>query len=210
MIDKNTINDIVEIVGKTALSTIPVGGALVTAVYDTVKGNVLQKRQEKWKSVVEERLSKLEATLEDISQNDGFATTLIRTTELAMKTSKNEKIELLANSLIYSLKNTIDEDKLIIFLSFVDKYSVSHIKILTFFNEPLKFVTNNFYMGSPSQVLNKVFPEVQQLQNKCVKDLFNDGLLNTENLNTTMTSSGMVAKRTTILGDEFLKFIGLI
>ena len=163
MIDKNTINDIVEIVGKTALSTIPVGGALVTAVYDTVKGNVLQKRQEKWKSVVEERLSKLEATLEDISQNDGFATTLIRTTELAMKTSKNEKIELLANSLIYSLKNTIDEDKLIIFLSFVDKYSVSHIKILTFFNEPLKFVTNNFYMGSPSQVLNKVFPEVQRL-----------------------------------------------
>lgn len=197
MVDKNTINDIVEIVGKTALSTIPVGGALVTAVYDTVKGNALQKRQEKWKCVIEERLSKLEATLEDISENDGFATTLIRTTELAMKTSKNEKIELLANSLIYSLKNTIDEDKLIIFLSFIDKYSVSHIKILTFFNEPLKFVTNNSYIGSPSQVLNKAFPEVQQLQNKCVKDLFNDGLLNTEDLNTTMTSSGMVASKIT-------------
>ena len=32
-------------------------------------------------------------------------------------------------------------------------------------------------------------------------------MVNTESLNCTMTSSGMVAKRTTKLGDQFLTFI---
>ena len=45
--------DTVEIVAKTALSVIPVGGALATSVYDTVKGNCLSKRQGQWKYALE-------------------------------------------------------------------------------------------------------------------------------------------------------------
>lgn len=73
----NKCIDVLEVAGKTALSVIPVGGALVTAVYDVVKGNILQKRQEKWKDMIENRLSKLETTLEDIGENEAFATMLI-------------------------------------------------------------------------------------------------------------------------------------
>ena len=210
MLDKEKIIDTAEIVGKTVLSVIPIGGALVTAVFDTVKGNALQKRQEKWKAIIEQRLTNIEVTLNELGNNDYFATMLIKTTELAMKTVKDEKLLYLANALEHSITNTIDEDKMIIFLSFVEKYSVSHIKILTYFNNPTKFVRNSFYMGSPSQPLEMAFPEVKQLQSKCVKDLFNDGLMNTENLNITMTGNGMVAKRTTPLGDDFLKFLEII
>ena len=39
--NKNVALDTVEIIAKTALSVIPVGGALATAVYDAVKGNCL-------------------------------------------------------------------------------------------------------------------------------------------------------------------------
>ena len=38
----NKCLDVLEITGKTALSVIPIGGALATAIYDAVKGNVLQ------------------------------------------------------------------------------------------------------------------------------------------------------------------------
>lgn len=38
-------------------------------------------------------------------------------------------------------------------------------------------------------------------------DLYNDGMVTLKNLNTSMTGSGMVAKRTTAIADEFLKFI---
>ena len=36
---------VAEIAGKTAVSAIPVGGALVTSIYDAVKNNCLEKRQ---------------------------------------------------------------------------------------------------------------------------------------------------------------------
>lgn len=205
--------DIVEVAGKTALSTIPIGGALVTAVYDIVKGNVLQKRQTLWKTIIEERLSKLETSLEDLGENETFATMLIKTTELAIKTNKEEKLKYLADALINSVEHSIDEDKLIMFMSFVEKYTTAHIKILNFFNDPCKFEVikkSNYHMGSPSTPLSKVYPEVDPLRDKCINDLYNDGLMGTQSINVMMTGQGMVAKRTTSLGDEFLSFLKLV
>ena len=203
--------DTVEIVAKTALSVIPVGGALATSVYDTVKGNCLSKRQEQWKDALEERLSKLETTLEDIGNNEFFTTALVKATELAMKTARKEKMEYLANSVVNSLNPDIDEEKLIVFLSLLDKYTVSHIKIIYFFNNPKRFdgiSSSSYMMGSPSTPLFQVFPELNNgLFKKMYDDLYTDGMVNTENLNATMTGSGMVAKRTTQLGDDFLRFI---
>lgn len=209
----NKCLDVLEITGKTALSVIPIGGVLATAIYDTVKGNVLQKRQEKWKFLIEDRLSKLETTLENIGENETFATMLIKSTELAMKTEKEEKLEYLANALLYTVEHSIDEDKLIMFMSYVEKYTVSHIKILNFFNNPKKFPNvnvENCIMGSPSQPLSQVYPEVSPLRDKCINDLYNDGLMNTQSINISMTAQGMVAKRTTQLGDDFLSFLKLI
>ena len=131
--------DTLEIVGKTALSAIPIGGALVTSVYDTVKGNCLSKKQEKWRIALEERLVKLESTLEDIGNDELFTTALVKATELAMKTAREEKLFYLANSVINSLNPNLDEEKLIIFLDLLDKYTVSHIKILYFFFNPERF-----------------------------------------------------------------------
>ena len=55
-----------------------------------------------------------------------------------------------------------------------------------------------------------MYPELDnEIFKKIYNDLYVDGMVNlkTDNLNTTMTGSGMVAKRTTALGDEFLMFI---
>ena len=203
--------DTVEIAAKTALSVIPVGGALVTSVYDTVKGNCLSKRQEKWKESLEERLSKLECALEDIGNNELFTTALVKSTEIAMKTSREEKMAYLANAVINSLEPDIDEEKLIVFLSLLDKYTISHIKIIYFFNNPKRFdgiSSSSYMMGSPSTPLFQVYPELNNgLFKKIYDDLYTDGMVNTESLNVTMTGSGMVAKRTSQLGDEFLDFI---
>ena len=203
--------DTAEIAAKTALSVIPVGGALVTSVYDTVKGNCLSKRQEKWKETLEERLSKLECALEDIGNNELFTTALVKSTEIAMKTSREEKMAYLANAVINSLDPDIDEEKLIVFLSLLDKYTISHIKIIYFFNNPKRFdgvSSSSYMMGSPTTPLFQIYPELNNgLFTKIYDDLYTDGMVNTESLNVTMTGSGMVAKRTSQLGDEFLDFI---
>lgn len=203
--------DTAEIAAKTALSVIPVGGALVTSVYDIVKGNCLSKRQEKWKETLEERLSKLECALEDIGNNELFTTALVKSTEIAMKTSREEKMAYLANAVINSLDPDIDEEKLIVFLSLLDKYTISHIKIIYFFNNPKRFdgvSSSSYMMGSPTTPLFQIYPELNNgLFKKIYDDLYTDGMVNTESLNVTMTGSGMVAKRTSQLGDEFLDFI---
>lgn len=43
-----------EISAKTALSMIPVGGALITSVWDSIKSNCAQKRLDEWQNVIEE------------------------------------------------------------------------------------------------------------------------------------------------------------
>ena len=203
--------DTLEIVGKTALSAIPIGGALVTSVYDTVKGNCLSKKQEKWRIALEERLVKLESTLEDIGNDELFTTALVKATELAMKTAREEKLFYLANSVINSLNPNLDEEKLIIFLDLLDKYTVSHIKILYFFFNPERFdgvAHASYMMGSPLTPLFRTYPELNnELFDKTYGDLYNDGMVSLKDLNITMTGSGMVAKRTTPIADEFLKFI---
>lgn len=203
--------DTLEVVGKTALSTIPIGGALATSVYDTVKSNCLSKRQEKWRMALEERLTNLENNLEDIGNNELFTTALVKATELAMRTAKEEKITYIANSVVNSLNPDLNEEKLIVFLDLLDKYTVSHIKIIYFFFDPKRFegVNSNAYMmGSPSTPLFSVYPELNnELFKKIYGDLYTDGMVTLENLNISMTGSGMVSKRTTPIADEFLRFI---
>ena len=120
--NKSNALDIVEIAGKTVLSAIPIGGALITSVYDAVKGNVLSRRQEEWKKVLEERLSNLEDTLDNIGNNELFTTALIKTTEIAMRTTKEEKRLYLANAVANTTRLDLNEEKLIVFLDLLDKY----------------------------------------------------------------------------------------
>lgn len=211
MSKKEKIIDTVEIIGKTAISAIPFVGTFATEVYDTVKENCLAKRQEEWKQILEERLIAVECSIEEIKSHELFATSLIKATELAIKTSLIEKKKHLANAVANSLEANLDEDKLLLFFDLLDKYTISHIKIILFFNNPSKFeeVKNDSHiMGSPTILLFKVFPELENdFFPKLYKDLYLDGIVNTENINTSMTSSGMSAKRTSNFGDEFLKFI---
>ena len=211
MSKKEAMLDVAEIVGKTAVSLIPIGGTLATAIFDTVKGNSLAKRQEKWRMTLEDRLSKIEETLENLGNNELFTTALVKATESAMKTASEEKMEYLANAVVSSISHDLDEEKMVIFLGLLEKYTISHIKIIYFFNNPTRFdgiSSNNYVMGSPSTVLFQVYPELNNyLFNKIYNDLYVDGMVSSAQINTTMSGSGMVAKRTTELGDDFLQFI---
>lgn len=95
--------EIAEVAAKTALSVIPVGGALITSVWDSIKSNCSQKRLMEWQLLIEKRLSKVDATLEDIGKNDNFVSAMLQATELALKTAENAKREYLANAVLNSL-----------------------------------------------------------------------------------------------------------
>ncbi|WP_314874576.1 hypothetical protein [Stomatobaculum longum] len=204
-----------EISAKTALSMIPVGGALITSVWDSIKSNCAQKRLDEWQNVIEERLSKVDESLENIGTNENFTSAMFQTTELAIKTAENKKRIYLANAVINSLTCPFEESIIMIFFDMIGKYSLWHIKILDYFQNPLKFEIaqkskSTYMMGGPKTVLYDVYPELRdkdEYVNRIVKELYADGLMNTGGLDVIMTGDGMVASRVTDMGNEFIKYM---
>lgn len=82
------------------------------------------------------------------------------------------------------------------FLNLIDSLTPWHLRILNFFQNPrIWFEENNmqvpqFSMGSSSQVLETAFNELKgkgSFYGLIVKDLYSQGLLSSDSLNTLMT-----------------------
>lgn len=204
-----TTKDILDGVVTSAISSIPYINFFAQIV-DTVKGNVLQRRYEHWQEMVGERLSKLsEEVISKLGSNDSFATVLLKATELASKTN-GVKMSYMANAVKYAAENDIDEDALIIMLNCIEKYTLSHIKILKYLENPSLYSNGkNYIAGGLFTYFDDYYPNFNKsLQPIVLKELFRDGLTNTETSGT-MTSGGMSAKRTTELGDLFITIFGI-
>jgi hypothetical protein len=69
---------------------------------------------------------------------------------------------------------------------------------------------SSLYVGSPSHILEKTFSELRgrrDFYDQIAKDLFARGLTNLESLHVTLTAPGALSKRTTDIGDRFVRFI---
>ena len=209
---RELVSDTIEITAKTALSVIPVGGTLVSCVWDSVKGHVAQKRLDEWKQLIEERLHILDSTLEDIGNNEVFASVMMRATETAIKTSEKEKRIYLANAVKNSIDVEISESVVMMYMDMIEEYTAWHMKVLIYFRNPLAIIKSNPYsMGTAMEPLLQAFPEMighQELVDKIVNDMQTRGLLTKGNyLHTTMTGKGMIDARITNFGREFLEFL---
>jgi hypothetical protein len=201
--------DVVEGVAKSILSETPYVKFFAQAV-DSIKGNVLQRRYEQWQEKVGKRLSEISQDVSlKLGNNDSFATMLIKATELASKTN-GKKMDYLANAVKYTAENEIDEDNLIIMLNCIEKYTLSHILILKYLQNPSSFSNGKQYIaGGLFTYFDDYYPDFNKaLQSIILKDLFRDGLVNTDT-GGSMTSAGMEAKRTTELGDLFITVFGI-
>lgn len=204
----------VEIGAKTALSIIPVGGTLVSCVWDSVKANAAQKRMEAWKNLLEERLHKIEITLEDVGNNELFTSAMMKATDAAIRTAEETKREYLANVVNNTLIIPIEESILMMFLDMIDHLTALHLSILRFFQDPSeggKNSADHYYAGSPSRILQDAHPEWVKdmgIISKAVRDLQADGLLQQgEFMNVIMSGQGMISPRITDFGNSFLRYI---
>lgn len=80
---------------------------------------------------------------------------MFQATELAIKTSENAKREYLANAVLNSLTCPFEESVVMMFFSMIGKYTLWHLKILDFFQNPKKFKKaqeGNYYMGSRESI----------------------------------------------------------
>jgi hypothetical protein len=87
---------------------------------------------------------------------------------------------------------------------------------LKFFDDPVAWAQKNgvtyptWAMGGPATVLEHAFPELagrREFYDLLVKDLFDNGLFNTQSMHTMMSVQGMLGCRTTALGIRFIEFV---
>ncbi len=196
---KEIVSNIVEIGAKTALSVIPVGGELISSVWDAVKSNAVEKRMNEWKLLVEERLHKLEVSLDDIGNNELFTSALMKATDAALRTAEEDKRVYLANAVNNAVLHPVEESKLMMFLDLIDRLTAWHVDILRFFQDPTENGKNkesNYYIGSASSVLKESHPELSKnmaLVMKIVRDLQSEGLMTQgEYIHAMQTAQGML------------------
>lgn len=202
---------------KDGLSLIPLG----SEIFERVMTPPLEKRLKKWREDIGEALRDLEqnrgVNLEELRSNDVFVDTVLQATQIAIRNSQAEKRRALRNAIRNAaLPNSPEQSLQQMFLSFIDTFTVWHLRLLKLFHTVSKWAKDNKHtfptmnLGSLDRVLVSAFPELdgrRTLYEQIWRDLYQRGLVNMDDLHKTMSKQGVRLKRTTELGTQFLKFV---
>ncbi len=186
----------------------------------------LEKRRAEWMEEVGEALRKLEqdygVKLDELQENDVFIDTVLHASQIVSRNSQEEKRDALRNAIINAaLPNPPDESIQLMFLNWIDTFTVWHLKFLYLFQNPYKcFIENDeppplhdYSSINVSTFLTTAYPELrnrQEFYDLVVSELNTRGLLSISDTNTLMINSEAFEKHTTSLGDKFLGFITVL
>lgn len=222
--NETTIEDKKYAIKKGLVATIPYVGGIASELFSLAISSPMEKRRDEWINSLAKQVEEIgqqvsDINLENLSKNDEFISLVLSTTQIALRSHKEEKLIALRNI----VKNTLlgiepNEEYRAMFLNMIDTLTVTHIKLLILFNDPQNFISNNgipfntanIMMGNLTQVITACFPELRdhkELYSKAFKDLYSNGLLNTESVSGSMTGSGLLQQRTSTLGRKFVNFI---
>ncbi|OEU67006.1 MAG: hypothetical protein BA867_05115 [Desulfobacterales bacterium S5133MH16] len=181
----------------------------------------LEKRRNEWLDALGTRLVELEKekgiSLEDLKENDEFIDIVIQATQIALRSSQEEKKEALQNAILNNARGCgLILSKQQMFISYIDTFTVWHIKLLELFSNPVqlkKIADYLFPHGKPGElplILEEAFTEMRgerDFYDQFWKDLYSRGLVNIEDLHINRTGSGLTMSRATSIGEDFITYI---
>jgi hypothetical protein len=219
---KNTLGDISVSLGKGIIGMIPLVGAPASELLSLIITPSLEERRQVWFQNVGERLQGLEKDkagfLKKLSKNDDFIDIVLHATRVALQTSQQEKREALKNAILNAtdINYSFDISMQQMFINYIESFTIWHIKLLTLFDNPQNWAKKNKavfqeeMIGGLSRVVETAFTDLRghrDVYDSIWRDLFSRGLVNTDGLHTTMSYQGLMTKRTTPIGSEFIKYI---
>lgn len=215
------VTDKVHSLTKDSLGAIPLAGSIASELFNMVVSPPIEKRRNEWMESVGQGLLALEVKIENLeeklSNDNRFIDIALQASVIALRTSQKEKLEALKN-VILNIANgqTIDESLQIMFLSFIEGFTIWHIRLLDLFSNPKEWLSKHgknvgeYMSGSKTIVLEVAYPELARertLYDLVWKDLYAKGLVVNDSLHVMMTSTGIFEKATSTFGDKFLNFI---
>lgn len=206
---------------KAALGSVPGLGAVATEVFELLVNNPVEDRRAAWLNELAADLDDLcrrmdDVTPESLASDPRFVSLMIEATQRAERTHQSEKLDALRNAVLNAAAGLILDDALTgSFLSYIDRFSPAHLRILTFLDDPsadpdyVRQVANTV-MGSIYTGYTRAHPEVEQPEgvfDRVVRDLGREGLINSESIKSGMSGPSLQEAQTTPIGKAFIRFI---
>ncbi len=193
------------------------GGSIVTRILDEYLPSSFDKRKNEFIDILDEKLTGLEdSVINKIKDDDSFVFFVAKILRKVCDEHERDKLEYFANLIVNTvLIESIDYDKCIMFNNILGEFTSRHINILSILKSPKealddKGITLNISMGGVSCVFVKLVSDYEtnmQFYQNVISDLYLRHLTILKDLGTTMSYDGVVTKRTTNFGDEFLQYI---
>jgi hypothetical protein len=216
--------DLLQKLAKMGTSGVPVVGGPVAEFIGLLQPSV-ERRRDDWVEDIAHELNRVRARVKDLEDRDiyddeAFVSAVLNASSVAVRTHQTEKREALRNAVLNSaLRNEPDEDLQAIFLALVDRFTPWHLRVLKLFDNPQEALRREGKdpgrwerqsLGGGAHVLEDTFPELKgqrEFYDQVFADLVAAGLMKQWSLHTTMTGSGLLARRTSDIGRRFLEFI---
>jgi hypothetical protein len=227
-IDKELIDPVVEPdsekthrVARAAIAAIPTVGGPALEIFNALIVPPMERRKTEWMIQVSQAINELYengvVTEKDLQENEKFFTTLVHASGIAIRNHQTEKREALRNAVINSvLPDAPDDTTQQLFLNVIDSCTSWHLALLQLFQGPEEWGRRQNHqfpklmMSGLAVIVESAFPQLKgqdNLYRLIWNELYRDGLLTSDYSGGTMSGSGLMAKRTTELGDRFLAFI---
>jgi len=208
-----------------SLAATPLVGGSLVEIFNALVGSPISKRRERWMKEVSDSINKLNMKYEELANNEEFVSVFVEATLVAIKSHHNTKLSALKNCVINSaIDDQADESMKIVFVSLIDSFTVWHIKILLFLNDPKKWISDKKInideknVRSHLELINLAFPSIDQnMQSYIYQDLINKNLIHNENLleqpmifsaiHEDTKEDNKIKKLTTSFGDVFINYI---
>jgi len=219
---KPSADDAIHTAARALISSIPGIGGTASEIFSAIVLPPLERRRSEWFESIADQLEELEKRVDGfsinaLSENEKFITTLMHATTTALKNHHKVKLDMLRNAVLNVAAGCKIEDSVqLIFLRLMDELTPWHLRLLKFFENPRKYgetlgvIYPTWTVGGPSIVLEHTFGEMKgrrDFYDQIARDLHNRGLLTSADLHVTMTASGMFGGRASDLGRSFLAFV---
>src|SRR5262245_56860466 len=171
---RSTGREIVAKAAEAGLGSVPlVGNALAVAFVTTLNWR-LNERREKWFNKLAEAVEEMREQLDDLdletlADNPVFVDAVVSATRTIDHTHQDEKIRALRNAVLSSVApDAPDADTQAIFLDLIDRFTPSHLRLLTLWDDPPTWFSSHGltppeagFARSRTQTVEAGLPEMQ-------------------------------------------------
>jgi hypothetical protein len=219
---KSSGREVVERIAEAALGSVPLAGPALAVGFVTALGWRLEQRRDEWFTQLAVALEEMRRRIGDLefeklADSPIFVDAVVTTSRIVEHTHQEEKIAALRNAVLNSVKpDAPDADTQAIFLSVVDGYTPSHLRLLTMLDDPHDWFSRHGLAlplaetgGTQDMSVEEALPELhgrQDFYRLLANELNASGLLAAE-LPGPVNASYPMTRMTSDIGRQFVRFV---